>query len=303
MTAAPNPEPDPGPDAGAGHRGADRRPDRDRENRPDGGPDHGPDRPAHGPVRVLVVDDDFMVARLHRTLVERTPGFTVAGEARSGSEALAAVSELRPDLVLLDIYLPDIPGLEVLRELRSPPYSGAPGTGLDVLVVTAARDAGTVRAALRGGAVHYIVKPFEGRVLRERLQLYARRRRELASLTSPDQEGMDRVFGTPAGVPARDRPAGRAQGGLPKGLTSQTAALVRHTLDGCPQGLSASECAGLSGLSRASARRYLEHFVATGRAEVTLRYGTTGRPERRYHATSAPRPGGSRSRTAPPGTA
>ena len=69
-------------------------------------------------IRVLIVDDDFMVAKVHSGHVARVPGFAVAGVAHSGAEALAAVQRLRPDLVLLDIYLPDISGLEVLRRLR-----------------------------------------------------------------------------------------------------------------------------------------------------------------------------------------
>ncbi|RAJ70110.1 response regulator of citrate/malate metabolism [Streptomyces sp. Amel2xB2] len=274
-------------------------------------------------IRVLVVDDDFMVARLHSTLVGQVPGFTVAGAVHSGTEALAAVRELRPDLVLLDMYLPDVPGLEVLRELRG---TAAPGAGPDVLVVTAARDAGTVRGAQRGGAVQYVIKPFEGHQLQERLREYAERREALASLQAPRQGDVDRLFGVPgagaapyggtaddgtASTPAVPgaRPGtapgtgtvGRPESGpdaaagsaarvaapprLPKGLTEQTAQLVRATLEESagPEGLSASECAGLSGLSRVSARRYLEHFVLLGTARVTLRYGTTGRPERRYH--------------------
>ncbi|MGH3323906.1 MAG: response regulator [Streptomyces sp.] len=237
-------------------------------------------------IRVLVVDDDFMVARLHSTLVERVPGFTVAGVAHSGAEALAAVRELRPDLVLLDIYLPDIPGLEVLRELRG---GAAPEEGPDVLVVTAARDTETVRGAQRGGAVQYIIKPFEGELLRERLRRYAERRAALAALRAPEQDDVDRLFadtgsGAGGGVPPT----------LPKGLTAQTAELVRGTLEACPEGagLSATECAERSGLSRVSARRYLEYFVARGSARVTLRYGTTGRPERRYHRTEPPGEGG-----------
>ncbi len=241
-------------------------------------------------IRVLVVDDDFMVARLHRTMVEQTPGFSVAGEARTGADALAAVRELRPDLVLLDIYLPDMSGLEVLRELRGSGVAGPgwAGGGVDVLVVTAARDVETVRGAQRGGAVHYIIKPFEGRTLRERLLAYAHRRRELAGLTAAGQAEVDRVFGGPAeGAPPREAAPRGERAPLPKGLTGQTAALVRQALESHPEGLSASECAEHSGLSRVSARRYLEHFADTGRAEVSLRYGTTGRPERRYRAVDA----------------
>ncbi|MBB1243395.1 response regulator [Streptomyces durbertensis] len=245
-------------------------------------------------IRVLVVDDDFMVARLHRKLVERVPGFTVVGEAGSGREAVEAIRELRPDLVLLDIYLPDINGLDVLRELRG---GDTPQTDVDVLVVTAARDAETVRGALRGGAVHYIIKPFDAPVLRERLEHYARRRHQLAAIGTPGQDDVDRVFGaaepdapTPAAAPAPPQPATARAAlttRLPKGVTAQTADLVHRTLLAAADGLSAAECAERSGLSRVSARRYLEFFVSSGRARVTLRYGTAGRPERRYHLTSS----------------
>lgn len=240
-------------------------------------------------IRVLVVDDDFMVARLHTTLAGRVPGFEVAGVAHSGGAALSAVRELEPDLLLLDLYLPDLSGLEVLRRLRG---DAVPGGGPDVLVITAARDAESVRAAQHGGAVQYVVKPFEGRLLQERLLRYAEQRREFERLASPGrssgQHEVDRVFAAGAGPWAVGPVAVAEQGqraALPKGLTEQTAALVRRTLDDSPggTGLSAAECAERSGLSRVSARRYLEHFVMTGTARVTLRYGTTGRPERRYH--------------------
>ncbi|THA26561.1 response regulator [Streptomyces sp. RKND-216] len=254
------------------------------------GPD---DRPT---VRVLVVDDDFMVARLHRAMVDQTPGFAVAGEARTGAEALTAVRALRPDLLLLDIYLPDMSGLDVLRALRGDPgeeKGNAPASpGVDVLVVTAARDVETVRGAQLGGAVHYIIKPFESRTLRERLLAYAQRRRELAALAAAGEAGqaeVDRVFGSPAGLPRAAAPP-REPPALPKGLTAQTAALVRRALKEAPGDLSAAECAELSGLSRVSARRYLEHFAAGGEAEVSLRYGTTGRPERRYRLPGATPP-------------
>ncbi|WP_033337434.1 response regulator [Catenuloplanes japonicus] len=217
-------------------------------------------------IRVLVVDDDFMVARVHRGFVERVPGFTVAGAAHTGAEALAAVSSLRPDLVLLDIYLPDLSGLEVLRRVRE---GAAP---VDVLAITAARDVATIRTALRGGVVHYLIKPFTFEVLRDRLDRYATAHRRLPADGDVAQDDVDRLFGAM-------RPA---QPVLPKGLTAPTADLVRATLVAAEGDLSASECADRAGLSRVSTRRYLEYFVEAGTAQVRLRYGGTGRPERRF---------------------
>ncbi|MFE2753689.1 response regulator [Actinosynnema sp. NPDC059335] len=215
-------------------------------------------------IRVLVVDDDFMVAKVHSGYVARTPGFEVVGVAHTGAEALRLVRELRPDLVLLDVYLPDVDGLAVLRELRGL------ADDVDVIVITAATDVDTVRSALRGGVLHYLIKPFEYAALRDQLAHFAALDRRLDQLASAGQADVDQVFGA--------RP--RSAPGLPKGLTAQTAALVERVLRDRP--VTASECADATELARVSARRYLEHFVSTGKAEVRLKYGGTGRPERLY---------------------
>ena len=219
-----------------------------------------------GVTKVLVVDDDFMVAKLHSRCVSAVDGFSVVGVAHSGAEALRAADRLRPDLVLLDIFLPDMDGISVLRELR--------GTGLavDALFITAARDAGTIRSALRAGALHYLIKPFHQTALQEQLRHVASLRTRLDALDEARQEDVDQIFGT--------RPPGSRE--LPKGLAAPTAELVDGILRAHPEGLSATECAREGALSRVSARRYLEYFAETGRAEITLRYGGTGRPERRY---------------------
>jgi len=224
-------------------------------------------------VRVLVVDDDFMVARIHGRFVEQTAGFEVAGTAHTGSEALSLVDELAPDVVLLDVHLPDLGGLEVLDRLR-----GA-GHQVAVVMVTAERGSGAVRAALHGGAMQYLVKPFEYADLADRLRQVAE---VLAGLSGPeageaDQAAIDAAFG--AARPAV-RPVAAA---LPKGLSPETADLVLAAARAVPE-ISASEAGEAVGLSRVTARRYLEHFCETGRAEVRLRYGAAGRPERRYRA-------------------
>ncbi|MEU0394147.1 response regulator [Streptomyces sp. NPDC006208] len=224
-------------------------------------------------MNVLVVDDDFMVAKLHSRYVSATEGFRVVGVAHSGADALRAAERLRPDLILLDVYLPDMDGISVLRELRAAEERDGDGRpSADVLFITAARDAGTVRSALRAGALHYLIKPFNQAALQEQLRHVASLRTRLDQLEEARQEDVDRIFGT--------RPPGSRE--LPKGLAAHTAELVDRILREHAGDLSASECAEAGSLSRVSARRYLEYFVETGRVKVTLRYGGTGRPERRY---------------------
>ena len=119
-------------------------------------------------IRTLVVDDDFMAASVHRSFTERVPGFEVVGEALTGADALHMVRRLRPDLVLLDIYLPDMSGLEGMRRLREPGM-----TPVDVISITSAKDVATLRSAMQGGVIHYLVKPFSFLTFRERLESYA----------------------------------------------------------------------------------------------------------------------------------
>ena len=223
-------------------------------------------------IRVLIVDDDFMVAKVHAGFVAALEGFEVVGTAATGAAALDEVQRLRPDLVLLDVYLPDMTGLEVLRRLR------AEGTLTDVVVISAARDVDSIRSALHGGVLHYLVKPFDRRTFEARLRDYASLRSELAELDEAAQPDVDRVFGT-----ARGGAAPRPPVSTPKGIAPETLALVRSTLTAAGEGgLSATECSERTGLARVSARRYLEQLVTIGEADVRQRYGTAGRPERRF---------------------
>lgn len=219
-------------------------------------------------IDVLVVDDDFMVARIHRDYVERLEGFCVVAEVHTGGAVLDAVRRLRPQLVLLDVYLPDRNGLEVLRDLRADAALSA-----DVIVVTAARDVSTVRSALHGGVSSYLVKPFSFATFAERLGRYAEGRRELDRSGELAQQDVDRVF-------AVARPTGVV--GPPKGLSAATSALVAKVLQAEAVDLSAAQTAERVGISRVSARRYLEYFCSTGQAKQSLRYGMSGRPEHRY---------------------
>ena len=216
---------------------------------------------------VLVVDDDFMVAEIHRRFVERVDGFRVVGVARTGREALDAVRDHHPELILLDVYLPDMTGLDVLQTLR------AAGEGVGVIMITAARELDTVRGALHGGAADYLTKPFEFAQLQAKLAAYAARADALEAGSAVDQSTIDSLFGSPGATRQHDV--------LPKGLSAETGELV---LAAARVGeVSAAECADIVGISRVSARRYLEHYLSAGALQLRLQYGV-GRPERRYAA-------------------
>ena len=220
-------------------------------------------------IRTLIVEDDYRIADVHRGFLERLPSFSLVGVAHTAYDALALAERERPDLVLLDIYLPDRSGLEVLRELHA---TGRPP--VDVIAITAANDVDTLRSALQGGVVHYLVKPFQFNAFREKLESYAAMRSRLGRVREVDQGEIDDLYATLR--------AASASPGLPKGLSPATFALVARTLREAGSDLSAEEVAERTGVARVTSRRYLDHLARSGIVDVQLRYGKAGRPEHRY---------------------
>ncbi|WP_327705247.1 response regulator [Streptomyces decoyicus] len=220
-------------------------------------------------IDVLVVDDDVHVAKINAAYVAKVEGFRVSCLAHSATEALAALETHPVDLILLDHYLPDRTGLQLVGDLRRR------GLLTDVIMVTAARDIATVQAAMRHGALQYLVKPFTFAGLRSKLVGYAALHRTFAGGGQAEQSEVDRIFGALGAANA-----GPAE--LPKGHSTATAGRVRSVLRSADAPLSAQDVAVQAGLSRQTAQRYLKLLERAGRVRLTLKYGETGRPEHRY---------------------
>ncbi|MFH5880015.1 response regulator [Arthrobacter sp. NA-172] len=219
-------------------------------------------------IRTLVVDDDFRVARIHASRVAKIEGYECVGEAHTAAEAREAVQRLKPDLLLLDVYLPDEDGISLLRSLQ-----GA-GEKLDAVMITAARDLETVRAAMRGGAVYYLVKPFGFEQLQTQLEAYRRWRREAESRTMADQATVDQLFSL-----RRTAAPAQASRRLPPTMQKVLDMVIHAT-----EPLGASEIATGVGISRPTAQRYLSELERKGLVDLHLAYGTTGRPLNTYLA-------------------
>ncbi|MFI2634194.1 response regulator [Streptomyces collinus] len=224
-------------------------------------------------IRILVVDDDFRVNDIHCDYASRVGGFEVVGRAATVAETLDAVRTLHPDLLLLDVFLPDGSGLEVLRQLSGDEGGSRP----DAIMITADRDITSVRTAMKLGAVGYLVKPFGAGDLAERLTAHRELQHRVDALglvPRTDQADVDALFSA-ARPPAVPRiPA--------KGHSAPTLALLHQVLRTAQDALSAAKAAELTGVSRATAQRYLSYLVREGMVRLELRYGTTGRPEHRY---------------------
>jgi len=222
------------------------------------------------PLHVLVVDDDYRVADLHAQFTRSIPGFDVVGMAHTAATAIHQAQALRPDLVLLDQYLPDGRGTDIVGQL-----------GSDVIMLTAAADADAVRAALGHGVLNYLVKPFSPDELGQRLRAYARYREHLHTNRPLGQTDIDKAVTLLRG-------GDTMQTTTRKGRSQHTAKLVIDLLRSTHDELTASDVAAQLGVSRPTAPRYLADLVEDGLAAVTMRYGTAGRPEHRYHWRTTP---------------
>ncbi|MBQ1444434.1 MAG: response regulator [Renibacterium sp.] len=226
-------------------------------------------------IRVLLVDDDPGALALHRAFLDELGGFRVVGAAADEASGSALLRSVEADLLLLDVELPDGSGLRVLNELRA---SG--GTGLDVIMITAANDAAVVDRAMLHSVSDYLVKPFLRTEFQQRMRRYARERRQRAAgagfgpeagAAGMSQRDIDSKLGRPSS-PER----------LPKGMSESSLDLVRTVFAVGSEELSSAQVSERSGMSRVSARRYLSYLARSGEILVRSRYGQAGRPEHRY---------------------
>ncbi|WP_247045175.1 response regulator [Arthrobacter rhizosphaerae] len=234
-------------------------------------------------IRVLVVEDEPIASAAHAAYVQRLDGFSLAGTAPDGQSALRLLAEFSAagnpvELVLLDMNLPDLHGLDIARRMRSS------GLFADIIAITAVRELNIVRSAVAIGVVQYLIKPFTYATFAEKLTNYRLFREQLASSddgknkTGASQSDVDQAF-------ASLRTPSELQ--LPKGLSVSTLDAVKDFLRKEDAAVSASEVMDELGMSRVTARRYLEYLADAGSVSRAPRYGAPGRPENEYRWTRA----------------
>lgn len=231
-------------------------------------------------IRVLVVEDEPVAAAAHGAYVERLTGFSLAGTALDGQSALRLLGEFAAagnpvELVLLDMNLPDLHGLDIARRMR------ASGLLPDIIAITAVRELNIVRSAVSIGVVQYLIKPFTYATFADKLSSYRQFREQLAAgsggtRSGASQSDVDQAFASlraPSELP------------LPKGLSTSTLDAVQEFMKQQADAVSATEVMDALGMSRVTARRYLEYLADAGTVSRTARYGAPGRPENEYRWT------------------
>lgn len=222
-------------------------------------------------TRVMIIEDDMAIAQLHHKYLEQIADFAVIGIATTQAEAELQLSILEPDLVLLDVYLPDGSGLEILNKIRGN------NRHCDVILITAARDVETLQNAMRGGVVDYLLKPVMFPRLESALKKYHLQRQQLGNVSDLNQGLVDQMLQVSAQQPSTNR--------LPKGIDGVTLDKIRALFQ-AGDCYTADEAGEKIGASRTTARRYLEYLISSGELQADLNYGTVGRPERSYRRLS-----------------
>jgi two-component system, CitB family, response regulator MalR len=219
-------------------------------------------------INVLVVEDDFMVAELNKRYVELVDGFKVVSVVHDALEVLSIIDKIDIDLVLLDIFLPKLNGLDLLTQIR------AKSKSVDVILVTAARDNATIMQALRFGAIDYIIKPFDFERLSSALLNYKELLQVMKKENLIDQVHLDNYLLYKEHTNEMH---------LPKGIDKNTLKSVWQQIKQADSiFFSTEEIAIQVGISRVSMRKYLDFLKDLELLNLQLVYGTVGRPQYRY---------------------
>lgn len=212
---------------------------------------------------VMIVEDDKDIAALHAHFVAREPELKVIGVASSLEMSRAMMEAAQPDLVIVDNYLPDGLGVELVYDWLAQTHRP------ECILITAANDAQTVNTAHRFGAFDYLVKPVDYQRLGESLRRFIHLRHHVSQADKLQQTVLDQLFSQ------RPRDAERStdEFTLQQVVSLFGHAHIEHTASSVAESLS---------LSKTTARRYLDKAVERGILTAFLEHGKVGRPTRLY---------------------
>ncbi|KQL58786.1 MULTISPECIES: response regulator [Bacillaceae] len=225
-------------------------------------------------MNVLIAEDDYRLVMIHSEYVLACSGFHLVGYVLNGQELFKRLDEEEHvDLLLLDLYFPDIERVELLQDIRRK-YPK-----LDILIISASDDMAILQQAKRCGVFAFLQKPVDAALFKQTLEAYAAQQsffnRPYATFSNEDGA---RVLGGSLSLKA----ASTLHPDLPSGIDAITLQRVYDLLHQSEEGLTIEKTCEELGVSRTTARRYLEHLVREDTSYTQLSYGEIGRPERRY---------------------
>ncbi len=214
------------------------------------------------------MEDELLLAEMHGEYIKTYPACDKVWLAGNLAEARKMIEYMKPDLILLDNYLPDGKGIDLVHELIQERNNA------DIVFTTAASDMETVSEAIRLGVFDYLVKPIAYERLGQTLDRYIQRKSVLQANSKTNQSKIDDMFNTYA--------RGESKEELPTGIDIITLEKILALFADSEAEYTAESIAETIKLSRTTARRYLEYCLAKNKIEAEIEYGKVGRPQRVY---------------------
>lgn len=225
-------------------------------------------------IPVLIIEDDFRIGNIHQEMIEQVESFHVVHSVLTAKDAIDFLhhADSLPELIVLDIYIPDVDKLSLLETLRTTyPY-------IPIIIITAANDTETIQSAKYLGVFDYLIKPIDKKRLHDSLQQLKKER----SLPEKEwtQDEVDKLF---RGIKKQRLSQTEKINQLPKGIDQLTLQRIMNYISTSQdRSITAQDLAEQIGVSRSTARRYLEYLDTTNTVEATVHYGQVGRPQRLY---------------------
>jgi len=220
-------------------------------------------------IEVMIVEDDPMVRDINSRFLKRVEGFNLYKAVGNLTESKKFIMAKKPDLILLDVFLPNENGIDFLKWLRSEEIS------VDVILITADKTIERVQEAFRYGAIDYLIKPFDFERFKEALIQFKERYYEFKKVDEIEQSELDKLISN-ATVVQRDE-------GLAKGFNKYTYKSIWKEIErGDNEYFTAEELSEKIKVARVTVRRYLEYMEKEGQLEKLVEYGKVGRPQHKF---------------------
>lgn len=218
--------------------------------------------------KILIVEDDPMVAMINEEYVKRNSNFEIIGKCNDGRSAISFLEKNKVDLLVLDVFMPKMNGLETLRVIRNRQFE------VDAIMVTAANDRESLEEALHLGVVDYLIKPFTYERFQLALNKYITQCKVLKDNERFNQKSIDNII---------DNIRSSSTVSFPKGIQEKTLGLILDYLKTKPdEWFTGDEIAQNINLTGVTVRRYMNYLAESGRVINEMNYETGGRPCMQY---------------------
>ena len=219
-------------------------------------------------MNVLIVEDDPMVALINKRYLEQITWVKTFGPVMYEKEIISNLEENKIDLILMDVFLPEKSGIDILKSIREK------NIFTDVIMITAANSADEIKKAFAYGVVDYLVKPFEFERFKDSINKYKIKKNLLLNDEILTQNDIDNLL---------MNNSLENQVKLPKGLNEKTLnRVIKFLNENSHEIWTLREIAYEIKISNVTIKKYMDYLESIGKVDSEMTFGNVGRPEYKY---------------------